>query len=513
MFDLILTQNSTFIIGQVAWVLGKLMNGIVFVLDKIATLWGGTANLGVAIIIFTVIIYLLMLPLTIKQQKFSKMSAIMNPEIQAIQAKYKGTKDPDLMQQMQQETNAVYAKYGVSPTGSCVQLLIQMPILFALYRVIYAIPAYVPMVKKVFMDTVNTMMGVNTTTNLVEDPDMFMKSAKFIQDSHKVMAPANIFSKTLTEKTVSNISSFAAYKKQFKPEFLNIDTISIDNITSNLINGDKAVANVETTRNTFIDVLNRASSADWSYLKDFFAGNSNLVSSISETQEKLRLFNTFLGINIGYSPLDNIKTAWADRLTGDSLGWILVILVAVMIPLLAALTQWISVKLAPTAQNDDSKKGQEENPMMSSMKMMNTFMPIMSAFFCLSLPAGMGIYWIVGAVVRTIQQVAINKYIDKMDIDKVIEKNQSKYEEKLKKKGVIAQGINERAKGSTKYVNPYARNKSDKNNEQQMPENPFKAARKKVDEAAAAKKSGSSSGGSIASKARMVKDFNEKNNK
>ena len=59
MFDLILTQNSTFIIGQVAWVLGKLMNGIVFVLDKIAGLYGGTANLGIAIIVFTVIIYLL----------------------------------------------------------------------------------------------------------------------------------------------------------------------------------------------------------------------------------------------------------------------------------------------------------------------------------------------------------------------------------------------------------------------------------------------------------------------
>ena len=512
MFDLILTQNSTFIIGQVAWVLGKLMNGIVFILDKIASLYGGTANLGIAIIVFTVIIYLLMLPLTIKQQKFSKMSAIMNPEIQAIQAKYKGTKDPDLMQQMQQETNAVYAKYGVSPTGSCVQLLIQMPILFALYRVIYAIPAYVPKVKEAFMGTVNMMMGVNTGTNLVEDPEMFMKSAKFLQDTHKVMAPANIFSRNLTEKVVSNISSIAAFKKQFKPEFLNIETISIENITSNLINGEKALANVETTRNTFIDVLNRASSADWSYMKDFFAGNVNLVNSITATEEKLRLFNNFLGINIGYSPLDNIKSAWADRLTGDSYGWILVIVVAVMIPLLAALTQWISVKLAPTAQSDDQKKGQEENPMMSSMKMMNTFMPIMSAFFCLSLPAGMGLYWIVGAVVRTIQQVAINKYIDKMDIDKVIEKNQTKYAEKLKKKGVIAQGINDRAKSSTKYVNPYARNKSDNKNEPQMPENPFKAARKKVDEAAAAKRS-NSSGSSIASKARMVKDYNEKNNK
>ena len=225
-------------------------------------------------------------------------------------------------------------------------------------------------------------------------------------------------------------------------------------------------------------------------------------------------FNLFLGINIGYSPLDTIKSSWEVAHVNGSLEfsftWVLPILVAVMIPLLAALTQWISVKLAPTAQNDDSKKGQEENPMMSSMKMMNTFMPIMSAVFCFSLPAGMGIYWIVGAVVRTIQQVAINKYIDKMDIDKVIEKNTKKYEEKLKKKGVIAQGINDKAKSSTKYVNPYARNKST-NNEPQKPENPFKAARKKVDEAAA-QKSKASSGGSIASKARMVKDYNEKNN-
>ncbi|MBP5495259.1 MAG: YidC/Oxa1 family membrane protein insertase [Lachnospiraceae bacterium] len=501
MFDLILTQNSTFIIGQVAWVLGKLMNGIVFVLDKIASLYGGTANLGVAIIIFTVIIYLLMLPLTIKQQKFSKMSAIMNPEIQAIQAKYKGTKDPELMQQMQQETNAVYAKYGVSPTGSCVQLLIQMPILFALYRVIYAIPAYVPMVKNEFMDLVNKMMGIDSATGVVGDANKFMGIAKFIQDNH-----------IENGKAVSNFSSFAAYKRQFKPEFLNIESISIDNITSNLINGDKALANVETTRNTFIDVLNRASSKDWSYFATQFPDLSSLIHSTNAALEK---FNLFLGINIGYSPLDTIKSSWADaHATGSlvfSFTWVLPILVAVMIPLLAALTQWISVKLAPTAQNDDSKKGQEENPMMSSMKMMNTFMPIMSAVFCFSLPAGMGIYWIVGAVVRTIQQVAINKYIDKMDIEQVIEKNTKKYEEKLKKKGVIAQGINDKAKSNTKYVNPYARNKSS-NNEPQKPENPFKAARKKVDEAAA-QKSKASSGGSIASKARMVKDYNEKNNK
>ena len=477
MYELLLTKNTTFIIGQVAWVLGKLMEGIFFVLDKIASLYGGTANIGVAIIIFTVIIYLLMLPLTIKQQKFSKMSAIMNPEIQAIQAKYKGTKDPDLMQQMQQETSAVYAKYGVSPSGSCVQLLIQMPILFALYRVIYAIPAYVPMVKNEFLNLVNTLMGVNTVTpGVVENPETFKNSAEFIQ----------------------TLSSAAAYKKQFKPEFLNLDTISIDNITANLVNSDNALQNIESTRNTFIDVLNRASLADWNNLAAKFPDFSDLVNNTNLALEK---YNLFLGINIGYSPLDTIKSSWIEKPE----GWVLLILVAVMIPLLAALTQWIGVKLAPNANGNATQPGQEENPMMSSMKMMNTFMPIMSAVFCFTLPAGMGIYWIVGAVVRSVQQVAINKYIDKMDIDKVIEKNTAKYEEKLKKKGVLTKGIYDKAKNNTKFVNPYERNAKNDTLSSVNNKNLKNTAPKKNDKI--------STSGSIASKARMVKDYNEKNNK
>ena len=64
------------------------------------------------------------------------------------------------------------------------------------------------------------------------------------------------------------------------------------------------------------------------------------------------------------------------------------------------------------------------------MKMMNTMMPIMSAFFCYTLPAGMGLYWIAGSVVRSVQQVVINKHIDKMDIDEVIKKNKEKQAKK-----------------------------------------------------------------------------------
>ena len=81
-----------------------------------------------------------MMPLTVKQQKFSKLSAKMNPELQAIQSKYKNKKDNDSMMKMNEETKAVYKKYGVSPSGSCLQLVIQLPILWALYRVIYNFP-------------------------------------------------------------------------------------------------------------------------------------------------------------------------------------------------------------------------------------------------------------------------------------------------------------------------------------------------------------------------------------
>ena len=84
-----------------------------------------------SIILFTIVIYLLLLPLTIKQQKFSKLSAKMSPELQAIQNKYKDKKnDQAAMMAMNEEQRAVYAKYGVSPSGTCVQLLVQMPILF-----------------------------------------------------------------------------------------------------------------------------------------------------------------------------------------------------------------------------------------------------------------------------------------------------------------------------------------------------------------------------------------------
>ena len=72
------------------------------------------------------------------------------------------------MMAMQQENQAVYAKYGVSPTGSCLPLVIQMPILLALYRVIYAMPAYVGKIKEAFFPLVDNLIAQSGSAEFIQ---------------------------------------------------------------------------------------------------------------------------------------------------------------------------------------------------------------------------------------------------------------------------------------------------------------------------------------------------------
>lgn len=428
MFGILLTQDDGAILGPISKLLGFLMEGIFNILDII-----GIPNIGLSIIIFTIVIYLLLMPLTIRQQKFSKLSAKMNPEIQAIQAKYKNKKDNDSMMAMNQETQAVYAKYGVSPSGSCVQLLIQMPILFSLYRVIYAMPAYVGKIKDSFYPLVDKLRN---ETGAIE----------FIQ-------------------TLKNSNMYA---NQFKNEAF----------TS---------GNVEYVENTLIDCLNRASTAEWSSLAEKFP---NLAGDIDVTLEKLNEYNNFLGLNIANSPSFTMKDAFAT-------GSYLLLIGALLIPVLSALTQWINTKLMPQASNNSGNE--TADAMAQSMKTMNIMMPLMSAFFCFTLPAGMGIYWIAGSVVRSIQQILINKHIDKIDMDELIKKNEEKYKKKMEKQGITASGLNNYASMNTKSISSKA----------SMTQSEKEDALKKANEYY----SKNAKPGSIAAKANMVKEYNEKNNK
>lgn len=434
MSSIVLTQSTTPILGWISKLLGFIMEGIFNVLNVI-----GIPNIGLSIILFTVVVYLLMLPLTIKQQKFSKLSAKMNPELQAISAKYKNKKDNDSVMKMNAENQAVYAKYGVSPTGSCLQLLIQMPILLSLYKVIYAMPAYVGKIKEAFFPLVDKLISTEGGIDFIE-----------------------------------NLKSAGMYLNQFKNEaFVNGST--------------------EYVQNTLVDVLNKASTSELASISTQFP---DLANDVQSTMTNLNHYNNFLGLNMGNSPSFMVNEAIAAG------AWILVV-AAFAIPVLSAVTQWINVKLMP--QQDTSSNNGEPSTMASSMKMMNMFMPIMSAFFCYTLPAGMGLYWIAGSVVRSIQQIIINKHIDKIDLNELIEKNKKKSSKKMAKVEAQQKKYAEYAAMSTKNISTkdvYKQKAKEAAEKSAASESP-----------AVSKPSSNAKQGSLMAKANIVKEFNERNNK
>ncbi len=394
MNGILLTVSSIPIIGQVAWLLGKIMEGIFNVLDVL-----NIPNVGLAIILFTIIVNLLMLPLTVKQQKFSKLSAKMNPELQAIQAKYKGKKDNDSMMAQNQEMQNLYAKYGVSPTGSCMYLLIQMPILLALYRVIDSMPAYVKKIRMAFDPLVNEILSIDSATG--------GKATEFIQ----------------------NLKNSMRYSSQFGNSKYDL-------------------------KNTLIDCLNKASTTDFKNLAAEFAEKfPSFPDIVSSTVEKLDTYNNFLGLNIGNSPWYIIKENYNSIVSGGfTAGALLLILGALAIPVLSVLTQWVNIKLMPQPQSVDSKENEQAATMAQSMKTMNMVMPLFSAYLCFSFPCGMGIYWVAGSVVRSIQQVAVNRHLDRMDFEDIIRKNTEKNAKKLEKMRAQQEKIAAYANMNTKNV-------------------------------------------------------------
>lgn len=405
------------IIHQIAWLLGKLMNGIYNIMDSVF----GVQNIGVCIIIFTIIIYTLMIPLTVKQQKWSKMSAVMNPEIQKIQKKYANKKDQASMLKQQEELQIVYEKYGVSP-GGCLPMLIQMPILFALYPVIQNIPKYVDGVKAAYMPVVDQIMQV----------DGFQKIMETIGSAKPVLMSATAY------------------------DYSKADTL--------------------------VQVLYKFQDSTWNTLVDKMPSIETVVDATTKTMGHL---NNFLGINIGETPM----TMLTNSLHPFS---IVGIILAVIIPIMAGLAQFISVKLQPQPAMD------ENNQMAASMKTMTYTMPLFSVFLGFTLPAGLGLYWAVSAVVRCVQQVAINKYLQTKSLDDMIKENQEKAAKKREKKGTSAKELNKMATTSTKNVeNKKTSTMSEKERQE------------KLEKAASYNKNAKA--GSLASKANMVSRFNGNN--
>ena len=414
---MVLTKAGS-ILGPIATVLGYVMD----ILFRFTSSFG-VFNVGLCIILFTIVMKTLMIPLTIKQQKTTKLMSVMNPEIQAIQKKYKGKSDQESMQRQNVEIQAVYEKYGTSMTGGCLPLLIQMPILLALYRVIYNIPAYVPSVRVYFDKVVTPLMG----------------QADYAQKLQEI----------------TNIAT-ACGGKLDKFDFTNA--------------------------NRLVDMLYKFSTSQWGELQALFPAISDVIGQNAAVVERM---NTFLGLNMAEAP------GWVP-----SFAWI--------IPVLAAVSQWFSTKLM--SGNQPSTSADAENPMAQSMKTMTTTMPLFSAFICITMPAGLGIYWIATSVVTIIQQLIVNAYMDKVNIDDMIAKNLEKVNKKRAKQGLPPAKVTQNATASLKAI------KAEEEKEKAAEEVKKEKIAKQIEESSKYYNTNAKPG-SLASKAAMVQKYNEAHDK
>ena len=435
MTNILLTPYDGAILGPIAKVLGVIMDAIYMFMHNVL----GIENVGLSIILFTIVIYTLMLPLTYKQQKFSKLSQAMQPELKAIQEKYKNKKDQNSQMAMSNETQMVYDKYGVSPMGSCGQLLIQMPILLALYRVFYNVPAYITAVRDKFIVIADDIMAY----------DGFADIMTKIQTDYKV---------TL------NVA----------PDFVVSDTNTIDQV-----------------RNYIIDVIYKVPSID-SLVKPnangdvYFNSLDSVTEIINSGVENFHEFNNFLGLNISDTP-------WNIMMDNFAAKNYLIAIVALLIPISSYLTQVISIKLMSNNNNNNN-----QNDMMAQqMQMMNKTMPLMSLFFCFTLPVGLGIYWVISAAYRSVQQVTINKVISNMSLEDVIEKNKEKAKKKQEKRGVYENQIRDAAAMKTRTIESKANIK----NYAELDKDSYSDVNKTYKP------------GSMAAKANMVREYNQRNSR
>lgn len=283
------------------------------------------SNYGLAIILFTVIIKLILLPLNIKSQKAMKKQQKIQPLMAELQQKYANDQE-----KLQKEMMKIYKENNISMTGGCLPLLIQMPILIGLYRVIQRPITYL------------VGVAINDFTTVPE----------------------------ITDKVIMLRDAMA-------DKIGNLATATVEMISKN--------SQIQLSK--WAEIVNGPS--------DPWAVNFN-----------------FLGLDLSNTP----STAFSNIMRMDFSNWGVILLL--LIPILAVIASIAQTKITQAQSGQTKNNGNDSTAQMT--KSMNLMMPLMTAFFTVTLPAGLGIYWIISSTVQIIQQIVLNYYFDKKGGDIVV---------------------------------------------------------------------------------------------
>lgn len=433
--------TNFFLIRWIANILGFIMNLFYIVIDKF-----GIGKISICIIVFTIIVKLVMLPINIKQQKTMKLNSVIMPEIQAIQKKYANKKDNDSMMKQQAELNAVYQKYGTSPTGGCLPMLIQFPILLALYAVMACLPNYINEIQDMYNDgVVSYVIGTDESGKLDYHTIHELKDLAGLNDV--------LLDESGDENLDKLVTAYFGQKGNYEDEKIK-DAVynSFTSAYSNVFGKQDAWAIVEASFDEAIENaqdLKVISEADWKKVEDkdlaeyadyteedwdaLISSYETILDKLDDNHKDIQVSYSFFTIDLSKSPANGVK-------------------IAIIIPILSALAQLLNMKISMSSQQNTGNGTADS--MMSSMKVMSYSMCVVSAIFCYTFPAGLGLYWVISSAVQVVIQLILNKKFANMDTDQIIKQSIEKANRKRAKKGLPPNTISTAAATNTRNYKP-----------------------------------------------------------
>lgn len=433
--------TNFFLIRWIANILGFIMNLFYIVIDKF-----GIGKISICIIVFTIIVKLVMLPINIKQQKTMKLNSVIMPEIQAIQKKYANKKDNDSMMKQQAELNAVYQKYATSPTGGCLPMLIQFPILLALYAVMACLPNYINEIQDMYNDgVVSYVIGTDESGKLDYHTIHELKDLAGLNDV--------LLDESGDENLDKLVTAYFGQKGNYEDEKIK-DAVynSFTSAYSNVFGKQDAWAIVEASFDEAIENaqdLKAISEADWKKVEDkdlaeyadyteedwdaLISSYETILDKLDDNHKDIQVSYSFFTIDLSKSPANGVK-------------------IAIIIPILSALAQLLNMKISMSSQQNTGNGTADS--MMSSMKVMSYSMCVVSAIFCYTFPAGLGLYWVISSAVQVVIQLILNKKFANMDTDQIIKQSIEKANRKRAKKGLPPNTISTAAATNTRNYKP-----------------------------------------------------------
>ena len=293
-------------------------------------------NYGVALILFTILIKLIILPLNLKSQRSMVKQQKLMPQLQELQRKYANDKE-----KLNKEMMELYQANGANPASGCLPMLLQFPIIIGLFQVIQKPLSYMLHVNFNAPENINKVIELQQI--VANNPDL------------SVAAPGGFLTSTM-EGLANNFQ------------------IAMSNFAAN-----PAVQGF----------------TDW--IIDF----------------------NFLGLDLSRYPSE-IWGPLNSLLTGQISPLLWTTLPLLLIPALSGLTSWLLGKMTTSSTPQPNAAVEGANTAASMSKSMMLMMPIMSILFTFSLPAGVGLYWIVSNVTQMIQQYFTVAYFKKKEENAVV---------------------------------------------------------------------------------------------